>query len=165
MSIAVPVLLAFLLGLLCGFSGAAAGAGKKSYYNVLGVNKKADAHAIKKAYRMAAMKWHPDKNPSKQAEGKIKEINAAYETLSDPKKRETYDLYGTDEPRDAFQAPGGRSDSPFGAGGRGGNPFGAGGGNTFSFGGGGGEALSDEAVHLLIPYLILVHHLCLHPFL
>ena len=136
MRIAVYVLLVLLLGLLCGFSVAASGAGKKSYYNVLGVDKKADAHAIKKAYRKAAMKWHPDKNPSKQAEGKIKEINAAYETLSDSKKRETYDLYGTDEPCDAFQAPGGRSSFSFGGGGRGGNPFGAGGGQTFSFGGG-----------------------------
>jgi len=64
------------------------------FYDVLGVSKNASQQEIKSAYRKLALKWHPDKNKSKEAEGKFKEINKAYEVLSDTKKREMYDQYG-----------------------------------------------------------------------
>ncbi|MDY2737167.1 molecular chaperone DnaJ [Intestinibacter sp.] len=70
---------------------------KRDYYEVLGVSKSADAKEIKKAYRKLAMKYHPDKNPGdKEAEEKFKEINEAYEVLSDEEKRSTYDRFGHD---------------------------------------------------------------------
>ena len=68
---------------------------KRDYYDVLGVGKSADATEIKKAYRKLAMKYHPDKNPDdKEAEEKFKEINEAYEVLSDETKRNNYDQFG-----------------------------------------------------------------------
>ena len=71
---------------------------KRDYYEVLGVSKDADAKEIKKAYRKLAMKYHPDKNPGdKAAEEKFKEINEAYEVLSDEEKRSTYDRFGHDD--------------------------------------------------------------------
>ncbi len=69
------------------------------YYEVLGVARTANAEEIKKAYRKLAMKWHPDKNQGDQraaAEQKFKEINEAYEVLSDGQKREKYDRFGKD---------------------------------------------------------------------
>lgn len=70
----------------------------KDYYSILGVNKNATQAEIKKAYRTLAVKWHPDKNQNnkEQAEQKFKEINGAYEILSDPNKRSNYDLHGDD---------------------------------------------------------------------
>lgn len=65
-----------------------------SLYETLGVNKTASADEIKKAYRRLARKYHPDINKEKGAEEKFKEINAAYEILSDEKKRAQYDQYG-----------------------------------------------------------------------
>lgn len=68
---------------------------KRDYYDVLGVGKSADETEIKKAYRKLAMKYHPDKNPGdKEAEEKFKEINEAYEVLSDETKRRNYDQFG-----------------------------------------------------------------------
>lgn len=68
---------------------------KKDYYEVLGVNKGADAATIKKAYRKLAIKYHPDKNPEdKSAEAKFKEAAEAYEVLSDEQKKARYDRYG-----------------------------------------------------------------------
>jgi molecular chaperone DnaJ len=68
---------------------------KRDYYDVLGISKSADAQEIKKAYRKLAMKYHPDRNPGdKEAEEKFKEINEAYEVLSDDTKRQTYDQFG-----------------------------------------------------------------------
>lgn len=72
-----------------------ASAGFKDYYSVLGVAKSADADGIKKAFRQLARKHHPDVNPGdKAAEEKFKEINEAYEVLSDKDKRAKYDQYG-----------------------------------------------------------------------
>lgn len=66
----------------------------KDFYNILWVDKKADANEIKKAYRKKAMQYHPDKNKgNKEAETKFKEINEAYQTLSDSKKRQQYDMF------------------------------------------------------------------------
>jgi len=65
-------------------------------YNVLGVDPNCDEQEIKRAYRKMAMKFHPDKNPSSEAEQKFKEINFANEILSNPEKRQQYDRYGLD---------------------------------------------------------------------
>jgi molecular chaperone DnaJ len=67
----------------------------KDYYKTLGVDKKADTKEIKSAYRKLARKYHPDVNPGdKSAEDKFKEIQEAYEVLSDPGKRSKYDTFG-----------------------------------------------------------------------
>lgn len=66
------------------------------YYKALGVEKGASADEIKKAFRKLAVKYHPDRNPdNKSAEDKFKEINEAYAVLSDPKKKEQYDTFGS----------------------------------------------------------------------
>ena len=66
------------------------------YYEVLGVPRDATPDAIKKAYRSMARKYHPDTNPGdKKAEAKFKEVQAAYDVLSDAEKRSMYDRYGT----------------------------------------------------------------------
>jgi len=64
------------------------------YYEVLGVSKNASDEEIKAAYRRQALKWHPDRNKSPEATEKFKQINKAFEVLSDPKKREIYNQYG-----------------------------------------------------------------------
>lgn len=71
---------------------------KKNYYETLGVDKKANADDIKSAYRKLAKKYHPDLNKGdKTAEQKFKEVNEAYEVLSDDKKRSNYDQFGSAE--------------------------------------------------------------------
>jgi curved DNA-binding protein len=69
----------------------------RDYYKILGVPRGSDAEEIKKTYRKLAMRYHPDRNPGdKQAEDRFKEINEAYQVLSDPQKRARYDQLGED---------------------------------------------------------------------
>lgn len=80
----------------------------KDFYEILGISKNATAQEIKSAYRKQALKWHPDKNKSSEATARFKQINKAFEVLSDPKKRELYDQVG----HDAFEKggfPGGQA--------------------------------------------------------
>ncbi len=67
---------------------------KRDYYEVLGVNKSASSADIKSAYRKLALEWHPDRNKSSDAEEKFKEINEAYEILSNSQKKSAYDQFG-----------------------------------------------------------------------
>ena len=69
-------------------------ADKRDYYEVLGIAKGASEDEIKKAYRSLAKKYHPDVNKAPDAADKFKEINEAYEVLSDPQKRQNYDQFG-----------------------------------------------------------------------
>ena len=69
-------------------------ADKRDYYEVLGLSKGASDQEIKKAYRKMAKKYHPDINKEPGAEAKFKEVNEAYEVLSDPQKKATYDQFG-----------------------------------------------------------------------
>ena len=86
-------------------------AGKRDYYEVLGVDKNASEDEIKKAYRKLAIKYHPDRNPdNKEAEEKFKEAAEAYEVLHDAQKRKQYDQFG-------FDGPQGSGFGGFGAGG------------------------------------------------
>lgn len=103
---------------------------KRDYYEILGVSKTATEAEIKSAYRKMALKYHPDKNKEADAEQKFKEINEAYQVLSDAKKRQTYDQFG----HAAFDPASGMGSNPFTGGFRqgpftwsystsGGNPF------------------------------------------
>ena len=125
---------------------------KRDYYEILGLKKAASKAEIKSAYRKMALKFHPDKNKAKDAEEKFKEINEAYQVLSDSKKKSSYDQFG----HAAFSGAGGMGGNPFAGGAQqgpftwsyssssGGNPFGGGAdfGDAFDifeqfFGGGG----------------------------
>lgn len=101
-------------------------AANNDYYKTLGINKEASAEEIKRAYRKQALEWHPDrhKDDKAAAEKKFKEINEAYQVLSDPQKKSMYDQYGAS----------GSTQNPF----SGGNPFGQGGGPfTYTYTSGG----------------------------
>jgi DnaJ-class molecular chaperone len=112
---------------------------KSDYYDILGISKSASADEIKKAYRKQALEWHPDrhKDDKEVAEKRFKEINEAYQVLSDPQKKAAFDQYGS-----AAFTPGGNS---------GGNPFaggfgGQGGPFTYTYttnGGGGGNPFGN----------------------
>jgi curved DNA-binding protein len=72
-----------------------AGSGYRDYFKVLGVERSADADAVKRAFRKLARKYHPDVNPDNQeAEARFKEVSEAYEVLSDPEKRRRYEQFG-----------------------------------------------------------------------
>lgn len=105
----------------------------KDFYETLGVSKNATTNEIKTAYRKQALKWHPDRNKSSEAEERFKEVNKAYEVLSDPKKKEMYDQYGAD----AFQrsTPGGQQGYTYNQG-----PF------TYTYSNSGGEGSPFENV-------------------
>lgn len=114
---------------------------KKDYYKILGVKKDAKADEIKKAYRRLARKHHPDVNPGdKAAEDKFKEVQEAYDILSDDKKRKVFDRFG-------YYADGLDPDSPFSTG----AGAGAGGGaagfdfSGFDFSGSGGQSGSSSS--------------------
>ncbi|NDK09885.1 J domain-containing protein [Candidatus Gracilibacteria bacterium] len=97
----------------------------QNYYDILGVSKTASADEIKKAYRKQAMKYHPDKNKDDTgAEKKFKDVNEAYQTLSDSSKRKQYDTFGSSK------------GNPFG--GASGNPFGGASSGSYSSGGASG---------------------------
>lgn len=85
-------------------------AANKDFYEVLGIAKSASADEIKRAYRKLALEYHPDRNKSKEAAEKFKEVNAAYEVLSDPQKKSQYDQFG----HAAFEQ--GAGQGPFGGG-------------------------------------------------
>ncbi len=85
---------------------------KRDYYDILDVDKDSTQAEIKKAYRKKALKYHPDRSDAEDAEEKFKEINEAYQVLSDEKKRKAYDQFG----HQAFK--GGMGGSPFSGGAR-----------------------------------------------
>lgn len=117
-------------------------ADKRDYYEVMGLQKGASDDEIKKAFRQLAKKYHPDLNPGdKEAEAKFKEVNEAYEVLSDKEKRARYDQFGH-----------AGVDPSYGAGAAGGSPFGQDidFGDIFNsffggFGGGGGRRANPNA--------------------
>lgn len=82
---------------------------KRDYYEILGIDKKSSAKQIKSAYRKMALKYHPDKNKAANAEEKFKEINEAYQILSDGEKKKTYDQFG----HAAFDPTSGMGGNPF----------------------------------------------------
>jgi DnaJ-class molecular chaperone len=94
---------------------------ERDYYDILGIDKKASGAEIKKAYRKKALEFHPDRNKAPDAEAKFKEVNEAYEVLSNPQKKTAYDQYG----HAAFQQGGGfAGQNPFsGFGGNQSGPF------------------------------------------
>ena len=147
----------------------------KSLYETLGVSSTASADEIKKAYRKLARKYHPDVNKDPKAEEKFKEINAAYEILSDPQKRAKYDQFGDDmfggqNFHDFTQSHGGAADldeilrNIFGGGfGSSGGFGGFSGGFRSSRGGGGfgdfgfGAPDLDVNAKIVIPFDVALH--------
>ena len=139
----------------------------KSLYETLGVSENASADEIKKAYRKLARKYHPDINKEPDAQEKFKEINAAYEVLSDPEKKAQYDrfgdqMFGGQNFSDFARSQGADVDleeilrAMFGGGGFGG--FGA---RTSGFGGYGAPDL-DSRIKITVPFSVSIlggkHH-------
>jgi len=133
----------------------------KSLYETLGVSESASPEEIKKSYRKLARKYHPDVNKDESAIEKFKEINAAYEVLSDKKKKDEYDMYGDQifggqNFHDFAKNQGGNVDlddllrSIFGGGNSGG--FGSGG-----FGGGTQSSVDlDQRINITVPFYVSV---------
>ncbi|PIN15208.1 Molecular chaperone (DnaJ superfamily) [Handroanthus impetiginosus] len=88
------------------------------YYNILKVSRNATEEDVKKSYKRLAMKWHPDKNAvnTKEAEAKFKQISEAYDVLSDPQKRQIYDLYGEEGLKSGYYPPPGSMERENGGG-------------------------------------------------
>ena len=142
----------------------------KSLYTTLEVSPSASEAEIKKAYRKLARQYHPDVNKDPSAEEKFKEINAAYEVLSDKEKKAKYDQYGDSmfggqNFHDFSRAQGGNVDldeilrSMFGgggAGGFGGGGFGGFGGGGFGGGGFGGGINLDIDANVTVPFAVAV---------
>jgi len=140
----------------------------KSLYETLEISESASEAEIKKAYRKLARKYHPDVNKETSAEEKFKEINSAYEILSDKKKKQQYDMHGDSmfggqNFHDFSQNAGGSGNlddilremfSQGGGGFGGGNPFGGAGG----FGGGGfqQEVNLDIETSVTIPFVVSI---------
>ena len=108
---------------------------KRDYYDILGLKKGAGKADIKSAYRKAALQWHPDKNQNnkEEAETKFKEINEAYQVLSDDQKRKTYDQFG----HAAFDPSSGMGGNPFSGGFKQGGPF------TYTYSSGGANPFEN----------------------
>ena len=125
---------------------------KRDYYEVLGVDRNATDDDLKKAFRKLAKKYHPDANPDnkEEAEKKFKEVNEAYEVLSDPQKRSMYDRFGFNAPGNGGPGDGGGFYSSYTSGFDGFSDFGDFGdlGDIFSsfFGGGSSRSRSTNRV-------------------
>lgn len=135
----------------------------KSLYETLGVSESATPEEIKKAYRKLARKYHPDINKEESAQEKFKEINAAYEVLSDDQKKSQYDqfgdqMFGGQNFHDFAQGQGSGVDldeilrSMFGGGGG----FGGGAGGFGGFGGGFGGPDLDTAARVQVPFMVSI---------
>ncbi|KAJ9453291.1 Chaperone protein DnaJ [Diplonema papillatum] len=131
---------------------------KRDFYEVLGVSKDATDDAIKKSYKKLARKYHPDISKEDNAKELMVDINEAYTTLSDPEKRKSYDLTGSDTGAGSYS--GGWGDAGAGSGSPYGQQHGAGGSTTFSYsfsgdagkggqGGGGGPMFADIFADLM----------------
>jgi len=140
----------------------------KSLYETLGVSENSSADEIKKAYRKLARKYHPDVNKDESAIDKFKEINAAYEVLSDKKKKDEYDMYGD-------QMFGGQNFHDFAQNQAGNvdldellkNIFGGGGGfGRGGFGSAGNTADLDQRTSITVPFVVSInggkHNITIH---
>ena len=147
----------------------------KSLYETLSVSESASADEIKKAYRKLARKYHPDINKDPEAQDKFKEINAAYEVLSDPEKKAQYDqfgdqMFGGQNFHDFARGQGAEVDldeilrQMFGGGGGAGG-FGGFGGFSSGGGGFGGYQTPDLDIHarITVPFMVSInggkHHI------
>ena len=143
---------------------------KRDYYEVLGVTKSSNPDEIKSQYRKLALKFHPDKNKSTDAQEHFKEISEAYAVLSDSSKRDLYDQHGHEgvdgrySTEDIFRGAGGNFNDIFndlfsGQGGRGGGGFGSVFENLFGGGGRFGRSRGNDPVsytHLTLPTIYSV---------
>lgn len=138
----------------------------KSLYDTLGISSGASSDEIKKAYKRMARKYHPDLNKEADAEEKFKEVNAAYEVLSDAQKRAQYDQYGDSmfggqSFHDFSQSQGAGSNlddilrQMFGGGGMGGAGMGGGFGGMGGMGGMGGPDLDIETT-IMVPFIVSI---------